>query len=413
MAGLSQPDKVPARDSLSWEDLGLPDKVQPLRHPAPYKVLYGGRGGSRSWSFARIGLYRAMQKPIRILCAREYQTSIKESVHHLLRKQIEMLGLEWQFKITDRSITGVNGSEFIFKGLKNDPRSIKSTEGINICWVEEAENISKTSWDILLPTIREEGSELWVCFNPKKKTDPTYKILITDGLPGEVAIKVNWKDNPYFPEKLRKLMEHCRATDMDTYRHIWEGECQEHSAAEIFRGKWSVTYFEPQHHWHGPYWGSDLGFAEDPVTLVRAWIADDGIYQDLYVEELVYEVGLDLDKMPESFQSAGQFVIHMDNSRPETISYLKRKGLNTFPCVKGPNSVEEGIRFLRSFRHIFIHSDSRNFRDEAENYKYKIDPLTEEILPIIIDKHNHCWDALRYALQPVMKSSMFVGCDLS
>jgi len=414
MAGLEGLPAETKRFAETWDDLGLPEKVRPILAPAPYKALYGGRGGSRSWSFARYCLLRGTKKRERIMCAREYQSSIKESVHYLLCRQIELLGLSDFYRITDRGITGENGSEFFFIGLRNDPRKVKSAEGVTICWVEEAENISQASWNILLPTIREEGSETLIGFNPKKKTDPTYKMFVTELLPGTLAIKVNWRDNPYFPEKLRKLMEHCRATDMDAYRHIWEGECEEHSVAEIFRGKWAVQYFEPQPEWHGPYLGSDLGFAQDPTTLVRAWVAEaEGGLRDLYCEELVYEIGLDIDQMPAAFAGADSQIIRMDNSRPETISYLKRQGLNTVASVKGRNSVEEGIRFLRSFRKIILHSDSRNFKSEAENYKYKVDELTGDILPVIVDAHNHCWDGLRYAIEPVMKNSPFAGLDLS
>ena len=395
--------------ALRWEDLGVPGKLEFLREPKRFKVAWGGRGGMKSWTFARSLLFKAREQRLRILCAREYQNSIQESVHWLLSDQIQRLGYEDDYIIQQQSIRSRQGSEFVFKGLKNNPHAIKSLEGIDICWVEEGQKLSALSWQILIPTIRNPGSEIWVSFNPDLKTDPTSKMFLESELPDSVIVKIDWKDNPYFPEDLRKHKDYLAAVDVDAYQHVYEGHYREHSEAQVFKGKWVIEYFEPEGHWDGPYHGSDLGFAQDPTTLMRCWINE----RTLYVEELVYKIGLEIDAMPAAFETAGRHVVRMDNSRPETISYLKRQGLKVVACAKGKGSVEDGIAFLRGFDRIVIHSDSLHAQEEATLYSYKVDRLSGDVMPEIVDEHNHCWDGVRYGLEPIMKGSMFMGCDLT
>mgnify|MGYP000095936013 FL=1 len=153
----------------------FPLKLECLFKPSRYKVLYGGRGGAKSWGVARALLIKAAQNPLRVLCAREFQTSIKDSVHKLLCDQIEALGLGTFYEITQTSIRGKNGSEFSFVGLKNNVANVKSYEGVDICWVEEAQTTSRMSWNVLIPTIRKEKSEIWITFNPELETDETYQ----------------------------------------------------------------------------------------------------------------------------------------------------------------------------------------------------------------------------------------------
>jgi len=393
-----------------WKDLGIPEKLSFLKEKCRYKVAWGGRDATKSWSFARALLFLARASKLRILCAREYQNSIQESVHWLLCDQISLLRYDADYRIQQASITGINGSEFIFKGLKNNPHAIMSMEGVDIVWVAQAEKLSKRSWEILIPTIRKLESEIWVDFNPDLKTDPTSQMFLENPLPEAKIVKITWQDNPHFTDELRKYKDYLAAVDVDAYNHVYEGEYRQFSEAQILRGKWGVEYFEPQPGWHGPYHGSDLGFAQDPTTLMRCWIDDDE--HILYVEELVYRVGLEIDAMPEAFQGAGQHVIRIDNSRPETISYLKRQGLNTIGCVKGKGSVTDGIAFLRSFEKIVIHPDAKHTQDEARLYCYKVDQLSGDVMPDIIDKHNHCWDAVRYAVEPIMKNHLLFGeCD--
>jgi phage terminase large subunit len=212
----------------------FPLKLQPLFKPSRYKVLYGGRGGAKSWGIARALLILAARKPLRILCAREFQTSIKDSVHKLLVDQIVALELMQFFEITQTSIRGQNGSEFAFVGLKNNVANVKSYEGIDICWVEEAQTVSRNSWKTLTPTIRKEGSEIWVSFNPELETDETYQRFVVHPPPDTISIKINYWDNPWFPETLRMEMESLKARDHEAYMQVWEGVCRQTIDGAIF-----------------------------------------------------------------------------------------------------------------------------------------------------------------------------------
>ena len=193
-----------------------------LKKPARYKVAYGGRGSGKSWAFAQALLLQGIDRKLRILCTRELQRSISDSVHKLLADQITELGIGSFYKVQQANIEGVNGTEFIFSGLKNSV-SLKSYEGLDRCWCEEAQVISKASWQILLPTIRAENSEIWISMNPVLPSDDSYQRWVLNPPPGAVVRKVNYDQNKWFPEVLRKEMEHCKATDPDTYNHVWLG----------------------------------------------------------------------------------------------------------------------------------------------------------------------------------------------
>ncbi|MGO9611704.1 MAG: PBSX family phage terminase large subunit [Dissulfurispiraceae bacterium] len=201
----------------------IPDKFQPLFLPARYKIFYGGRGAAKSWNFARVLLILARGTKLRVMCTREIQNTIADSVHAILKEQIKLMDMEDFFTVTDKSIEGRNGSDFIFRGLKHNTDGLKSIEGVDICWVEEAQRVSDDSWDKLIPTIRKEGSEIWISFNTDFQTDPTWQRFMVNPLPNAIIVKVGYKDNPFFPETLRLEMEHCRATNPQKYRHIWEG----------------------------------------------------------------------------------------------------------------------------------------------------------------------------------------------
>lgn len=204
----------------------FPTKLRFLFQPARYKVLYGGRGGAKSWGVARALLLQGMQKRLLILCTREYQNSLDDSVYKILVEQIKQLELEAFYKIQATTISGANGTEFIFKGLKMNINSIKSFEGVQRVWVEEAQTVSKTSWEVLIPTIREEESEIWVTFNPLLETDDTFVRFVKNPPSTAVVKKVNWSDNPWFPEVLRKEMDDLRHKDRDAWLNVWEGHCR-------------------------------------------------------------------------------------------------------------------------------------------------------------------------------------------
>lgn len=390
--------------------LSFAPKFKPLFQPKRYKTFHGGRGGAKSWAAARALVIMAASKKLRILCTREVQNSIKDSVHKLLKDQIEMLGLNPWFRITNESITSASGSEFLFKGLRFDPLGIKSTEGVDICWVEEAQSVSSDSWAILIPTIRKEGSEIWVTFNPGEEQDPTYQRFIVNPPDDSITVEVNYYDNPYLPDTLRKEMEYCKRVDYEAYEHIWLGRPKSISDSVIFRNRYRVEAF-PDDLWLQAdrlFFGADFGFANDPSTLIRMFM----LGTRLYIEYEAYGVGVELDEMPQFYDSIPEvrkWPVKGDNSRPETISYLARQGFSIDAAAKWKGSVEDGVTYLKGFEEIIIHERCKHTADEFRHYSYKVDKKTGDILPIIVDKFNHCIDAIRYGLDGYITSSDSLG----
>lgn len=215
----------------------FPEKLQFLFKPSRYKVAYGGRGGAKSWGFARALIIMAAQRPLRILCTREIQNSLQESVHRLLSNQIEALGLSDRFQVIQTVIRGHNGSEFIFEGLRHNTNKIKSMEGVDICWVEEAEKVSDESWSVLIPTIRKPGSEIWISFNPTIPQAPTWQRFVATPPPSAQVAKIGWRDNPWFPAELKAEMEHLKATNYEEYMHIWEGEFRQFADGAVYKNE--------------------------------------------------------------------------------------------------------------------------------------------------------------------------------
>lgn len=369
-----------------------------LRERARYKVFYGGRGGAKSWAFARALLIFADRWNLRILCAREFQNSINDSVHRLLCDQIDMLGLSHRFEVTLTSIRNTEtGSQFLFKGLRHSVQEIKSLEGVDICWVEEAQSVSKDSWEILIPTIRKEGSEIWISFNPLDETDPTYQRFVVTPPPMTVVEKVGWQDNPFFPATLDAERRHMMATDPEAYDHVWEGQPRTLSDAVIFGRRVSVETFDTPVEGVRFFYGADWGFANDPTALVRSWV--DG--ETLFIDHEAFGYGVEIDETAQLFDSvpgARDWPINADCSRPETISYMRRQGFQIDAAEKWPGSVEDGIAHLKGFKRIVVHERCKHIAQEFRLYSYKVDKQTGDILPIIVDKHNHGIDALRYSL---------------
>lgn len=367
-----------------------------------YKVLYGGRGSGKSWGIARTLILLAMRNKIRVLCTRQFQSSISMSVHKLLRDSINCLGLSTYFKVTRESISCVNGSEFYFKGIQNNIDEIKSIEGIDICWVEEAQNVSKESWEVLCPTIRKENSEIWVSFNPKLESDETYQRFVIHPSEDCISVLVNYEDNPWFPDVLRKEMEYCRKVNVSDYEYIWLGKPQVNTDAQVFKGRYEIQEFADVDLTTRFFHGADWGFAQDPTTLVRAFIKEDC----LYIDQECYGVSVELDETPQLFENiptSRTFPIKADCARPETISFMRRRGFNITPAKKWHGSVEDGLAVLKSFRKIIIHPRCKHAADEFRLYSYKVDKNNGDILPIIEDKNNHIIDALRYALDGYIK----------
>lgn len=398
----------------------FPEWAEELFHPHRYKVVYGGRGAARSWSFARALLVLGSERPLRILCAREFQRSIADSVHRLLTDQIAMMKLPG-YTITRTEIVHANGTRFLFEGLRYNITKIKSLEGLDICWVEEAEKVSKDSWDILIPTVRKTGSEIWISFNPDEELDATYQRFVINAPPSAWTCKVNWEDNPWFPEELREEKDYLYSVDPEAADWVWGGNPRKASDAQILKGKWRVESFTPDpDKWQGPFHGLDFGFAKDPTTLIRCWVAPpkDGWKRfgprsqgRLMIESEAYKVGLELDDSIPFFikhvhHGIMRYVVRADSARPESIAYLKRHGMfRIVAAVKWPGSIEDGIAYLRQFEEIVINPECKQTAQEAVLYSYKVDPKTSDVLPIPLDKHNHCWDAVRYALAPIIRAA--------
>lgn len=381
----------------------LINKVKPLFAPFRYKVLYGGRGGLKSWSIAQVLLLMSMQKPIRVLCTREFQNSIKESVFKLLEDQIDKLKLTKYFKITNNEVTNTLGSQFIFTGLHNNVTKIKSMEGIDIVWCEEAETISEYSWSILIPTIRKPGSEIWISFNPLQEDDPTYNRFVTNTPPNTFVQKLSWRDNPWLSQEVLDEKDYLYKNDRDAYDWVWEGEFLKRSQAQVFWDKCHVRPVEVKADWDGPYYGLDWGFSADPMRMVKCYVNE----KKLYIKLEVDGIGIDIPQIPklllENDSRCKLYQIRADSSRPELISYMRQQGFDKIrACKKGPGSIEAGIAFIRSFEEIVIDPSCIHTIEEAKLYKYKVDKLTGAVLPDTVDKFNHSWDGVRYALEPLM-----------
>lgn len=371
-----------------------------LFEPHRYKVFYGGRGSGKSWAVARALIAIADFCKVRILCCREVQNSIRDSSYQTLKDMAQRMGLADRFTFKEAEIVNeATGSKFIFSGLLRNENSIRSKEGIDICWVEEASSVSQASWDVLTPTIRKPGSELWLTFNPLTVDDPT-NIFLENPPPNSYVRKVNFDENPHFPDVLREQMEWDKQNDFEKYLHVWEGFPLTISDAQIFKGHFIVEPI-PEDLWKKAdrlFFGADFGFARDPSTLVRCFIID----KKLYVDHEAYGVGVEIDELPQLYRSvpgAEQWPIKADAARPETISFLKnRAGFNIEAAKKWQGSVEDGIAYLKGFEKIIIDPRCKHTADEFRLYSYKVDKTTGEVLPVILDKNNHLVDSLRYAL---------------
>jgi len=384
----------------------MPRAFGPIMDPLGtyrYRVYYGGRGSAKSWQFARALLLHGMAAARRVLCAREYQASMRDSVHKVLADQIGLMGLGDFYTVQESTIVGQNGTEFIFKGLRRDIAQIKSTEGVDVCWIEEAEAVSDHSWRVLIPTIRKPGSEIWVSFNPAQSSDPTYQRFVVKQPDRALVRRVSYADNPWFPEVLREEAESLRRADPEAFAHVWGGEPWSRSDAQVLAGKWRVAEFEPEAHWAAPLYGADWGFSQDPTVLVKVYVHD----QRLWISEEAGGIQLDSDATERAFDTVSgsrDHTIRADSARPETIAEMKKRGFRIVAAPKWPGSVEDGIQHLRSYQEIIMHPRCKRWQEEARLYRYKIDPRTDDVLPQLVDANNHAMDATRYALAPLIKA---------
>lgn len=389
-------------------DARFPKYFRDYFKPARYKGLYGGRGSAKSHCFAGLAVIRCASVPgFRLVCVREVQRSIADSVKQLIEDKINAYGLSGFFTITDAEITGRNGSKIIFRGMQNHTAaSIKSLEGFDVAWVEEAQTISRKSLELLTPTIRKQGSEVWFSWNPENENDPVDELLRKEPPESSVVKLVNWNDNPWFPAELKADMERDKARDPDKYAHVWEGQYRALSEARVFRN-WSVAELIPPERvvW---FYGADWGFANDETAALRCCIPEAGV---LYIDAEVYELGVPTEALPSllnKIPDARQWPMRADNARPETIDYCRRHGFPKMRAAKkGKGSVEDGVTFLQGMD-IVVHPSCANLQREIASYAYKTDPRTGEILPVIEDRNNHLIDALRYACEGLHRRGKMV-----
>jgi len=363
-----------------------------------YRGAHGGRGSGKSFFFAELLIERCLMQRTHAVCVREVQKTLDQSVKKLIEEKIEQFNLGSLFEVQQSKITGPNSSLIIFQGMQDHTAdSIKSLQGFHIAWVEEAQSLSQRSLDLLRPTIRAPGSELWFSWNPGKDTDPIDALLRGATPPTDsIVVQANWRDNPHFPDVLLAEMEYDRKRDPDKYAHVWEGAYLQRSDSKVFKN-WSIDEFEaPPDAVHR--FGADWGFASDPTTLVRCHI----IGRKLYIDYEAYQVGCEIVDTPALFMSVPEsekWPMVADSARPETISHMRRNGFPKIQsAIKGPKSVEEGVAWLQSFD-IIVHPRCKHVIDELTLYSYKIDPLTDIVLPVLADKDNHMLDAVRYALE--------------
>ena len=371
---------------------------EPLLAPARYKGAHGGRGSAKSNFFADLWLAENVEAKYDFVCLRETLKSLEFSVKKLFESKISHFNAGAYFEVQDRRILTKHGGVTIFEGMQNHTsESIKSLDGFDRAFFEEAQNASDKSLTLLRPTIRKPNSQLWFAWNPDLATDPIDVLLRGEEKPpGSIVVQANYSDNPWFPEELRQEMEFDRRRDPDKYAHVWLGDYRKNSSSRVFRN-WKIEEFErPKGTVHRL--GADWGFSIDPSVLVRCDI--DG--HRLYVDYEAYRVGCEINNLPDLFLSvpeAEMWPVTADSARPETISYMQKHGFPKMTAaIKGAKSLEEGVEFLRSFE-IIVHPRCVHTIDELTMYSYKTDPLTGVVLPILEDKNNHVIDSLRYACE--------------
>ena len=389
----------------------FPEKLSCLFEPdySRYRVLYGGRGGAKSWGIARALLIKAARQPLRILCAREFQTSIKDSVHKLLSDQIYAMGMQGLFEITQNTIRGKNGSEFNFVGLKNNIANVKSYEGVDIAWVEEANTTSKLSWSTLIPTIRKEGSEIWVSFNPELETDETYQRFVANPPENAIVQKINWSDNPWFPETLRIEKDNLFVRDREAYNTVWEGMCRQTVDGAIFAKEMQQAEYE----------GRITRVPYDPVKPVLA-VFDIG-WADATAVWFVQFVGMETRLI--RYYETTQTTISQILAKMQTFGYvydtlyLPHDAQNKTLAANG-RSIEEIVRnagynvriidrtpiadSINAARTIFpkCYFDRENAHEGLQclrHYRYDVNPETGNFSQKPLhDNYSHGADAFRY-----------------
>ena len=386
-------------------EIQTPEWAIPLLEPKRYKGAKGGRGSGKSHFFSELSVEDHLINPHhQTVCIREIQKSLKFSAKKLIEDKIRLMDVSHHFDITQNEIRNIRGTGImIFQGMQDHTAdSIKSLEGFNTAWVEEAQTISARSMELLLPTIRAPGSEVRFSWNPDQEDDPVEQLFAYEN-PDSICVHVNFTDNPFCPEELIKEAERHLKHSPNTYGHVWLGEYNEISDKYILSGKWRVEEFD-ESNLGAPLHGLDFGFAKDPTAAVQCYLKDNV----LYIRRDCGQVGLELDEtvpfVKLNIPGIENYTIRADCARPESISYLQRHGL---PQMIGPPKlkIEDGIEFLLSLDAIVIHPSCKGTATECRKYSYVVDKRTGDILPKVEDAWNHYIDAIRYALYEIIKNS--------
>jgi phage terminase large subunit len=388
----------------------FPAKLKCLFVPekSRYRILYGGRGGSKSWNIARALLLKGCENTIRVLCAREFQTSIKDSVHKLLSDQIELMELTAHYEVTQTTIRGINGTEFIFAGIKNNTNNIKSIEGIDVCWVEEAQSVSPNSWNVLVPTIRKADSEIWVSFNPELPTDETWKRFVLNAPENAVVQKINWSDNPWFPEVLDLERRTLQARDTEAYNNVWEGIPRQTIDGAIFAKEITMAELEGRI-CNVPYDATkpvhavfDLGWADQTAVWILQFVGQETrllryfedsqqtisyymaklqsfgyVYDTIWLPHDAKAKSLGTGKSIEEIVRATGMKVQILDRVPVADSINAARTIFS-KCYFDRQNTEEGLQCLR-------------------HYRYDVDPETKMFsAKPLHDEYSHGADAFRY-----------------
>ena len=386
----------------------FPPALKAIFEPNRYKVIYGGRGSSKSWSVARALIIMAAANPIRVLCARETQTSITQSVHKLLKDQIELLGLQSAFNVLETKIIGTNGSEFAFSGIRQQGiNNLKSHEGADYCWIEEAQACSKKSWDVLTPTIRKPGSEIWITFNPELDSDETFKRFVLDPPVDSIVIKCNYTDNEWFTEELENERLECLRRDPEGYKTIWEGQCRPAVEGAIYAQEITKLLLEKRQG-RAPYdpllkvhtvW--DLGW-NDSMSIAMVQRSGSGEVRVIdYIEDSHRTLDSYVDELRnKSYNWGTDYIPHDGRSRDfksgkSTEEMLQAFGRSVF--VLGRDDIEEGIKSARMmFGRVWIDEKASALLNQLKRYRRTQNQSTGTFGAPLHDDSSHGADCFRY-----------------
>lgn len=401
--------RIPLTESVAdvnARQLYIGERFLQLFKPARHKAFFGGRGSAKSHSIATVLVIIAAHSCKRIVCARQFQNSLRDSSKELIEQKIKALGLADQYTILEREIIHkTTGSRFTFIGLDRNPDSAKSLEGADICWVEEARTINQRSMEILIPTIRKPGSEIWWSWNPENRNDPVDDYFRGNGKEREnwlppvnsIIQEVGIEDNPWFYQtEMPNEMWYMKQGNLKRFEHIWGGSYDDDFEGKVFSNVMIGRIPVPDY--VAPRYGMDFGFGNDPSFVVKVYVMEAA--RQIYIaREFMGRTALrDLPASILTVVDDESDLIKADSSQPGTIDHLCSQGFNLVGAKKGPGSVKSGINWLQSYQ-IVIDPECEHMREEARLYSWQKDRLTGQKLSVPVDAHNHGWDAVRYATE--------------